>query len=87
MEEYITPLSDEVVCIQMLDFETSKSNSELPKSNSNIIVENYFFLENYITSEHDRGSPFFKCVILHVSTSLHCLLPSQFLYKANTYVE
>ena len=30
----------------MLDFETSKS-----KSNSNILVENYFFLDKYITSE------------------------------------
>ena len=50
MEEK-TPLSHEVVCFQMLDFETSKSNSEVSKSNSNILVENYFFLENYITSE------------------------------------
>ena len=33
----------------MLDFETSKSNSEVSKSNSN--VENYFFFENYVTSE------------------------------------
>ena len=36
----------------MLDFGTSKSNSEVSKSNSNILVENYFFLENYVTSEH-----------------------------------
>ena len=35
----------------MLEFVTSKSNSEVSKSNSNILVENYFFLENYITSE------------------------------------
>ena len=35
----------------MLDFETSKANSEVSKSNSNILVENYFFLKNYITSE------------------------------------
>ena len=47
MEEK-TPLSHEVVCFQMLDFETSKSNSEVSKSN---LVENYFFLENYVTSE------------------------------------
>ena len=47
MEEK-TPLSHKVVCFQMLDFETSKSNSEVSKSNS---VENYFFLENYVTSE------------------------------------
>ena len=31
----------------MLDFETSKSNSEVSKSKS---VVNYFFLENYVTS-------------------------------------
>ena len=50
MEEK-TPLSYEVVCFQMLDFETSKSHSEVSKSNSNILVEIYFFLENYNTSE------------------------------------
>ena len=37
-----TPLSHKV------DFETSKSNFEVSKSTS---VENYFFLENYVTSE------------------------------------
>ena len=46
-----TPLSHEVVCFQTLDFGTSKSNSEVSKSNSNIVVENYLFLENYVTSE------------------------------------
>ena len=41
-------LSHEVVCF----FEgTSKSNSEVSKSNSNILVENYFFLEHYVYSE------------------------------------
>ena len=40
-----------LVCFQILDFGTSKSNSEVLKSNSNILVENYFFLENYITLE------------------------------------
>ena len=35
----------------MLDFETSKSNSQVLKSSSNILVENYFFLENYVSSE------------------------------------
>ena len=35
----------------MLEFKTSKSNSEVLKSNSNILVENYFFLENYVSSE------------------------------------
>ena len=37
--------------LKLLDFGTSKSNSEISKSNSNILVENYFFLENYVTSE------------------------------------
>ena len=49
-----TPLSHEVVCFQRLDFGTSnmsKSNSEVSKSNSNILVERYFFLKNYVTSE------------------------------------
>ena len=32
----------------MVDFETSSSKSEVSKSN---FVENYFFLENYGTSE------------------------------------
>ena len=43
-----TPLSHEVVCFQMLDSETSKSSSEVSKSNSS---KNVFFLENYVTSE------------------------------------
>ena len=42
-----TPLSHIVVCFQMLDFETSNSNSKV----ENKFVENYFFLENYDTSE------------------------------------
>ena len=39
-----TPLSHEVVCFHMLDFETSNSKLEVSKSN-------YFFLKNYFTSE------------------------------------
>ena len=46
-----TLLSHEVVCFQMLEFETSKSNSEVSKSNSNILVRNNFFPENGVTSE------------------------------------
>ena len=42
--------SHKVVCFQMLDFGTSKSNSEVSKSNSKIVMENYFFLENYVTN-------------------------------------
>ena len=41
----------QVVCFEMLDFETSKSNPEVSKSNSNILVRNYFFLKNYATSK------------------------------------
>ena len=33
----------------MIDFGISKSNSEVSKSNSNILVKNYFFLKNYVT--------------------------------------
>ena len=50
MEEK-TSLSNEVVCFQMLDFGTSKSIFVVSKPNSNNLVENYFFLENCITSE------------------------------------
>ena len=49
MEEK-TPLSHDVVCFQVPDFGTSKSDSEVSKSNSNILVRNNFFLKNY-TSE------------------------------------
>ena len=59
----------QVVCFQMVDFETSKSNSEASKSSSNILVEKYFFLENGYTSE---GA-------VSISTAFHCLLPSKFL--------
>ena len=41
-----TPLSREVVCFQMLDFETSKSNSEVSKSNGKLCL-----LKNYVISE------------------------------------
>ena len=35
---------------QILDFGTLKSKFEVSESNSNILVENYFFLESYVTS-------------------------------------
>ena len=44
-------LVTKVVWFQMLDFKTSKSNSEVSKSNSNTLVEIVFFLDNYVTSE------------------------------------
>ena len=41
-------LSHKVMCFQMLDFETSKSNSKILKSNSWKITS---FSKNYVTSE------------------------------------
>ena len=43
-----TPLSHEVVCFQMLDFEASNSKSEVSKSNSWKIAS---FSKTYVTSE------------------------------------
>ena len=48
MEEK-TPLSHEVVCFQMLDFETSHSKSEVSILNSWKITSFYFL--SYVTSE------------------------------------
>ena len=46
MKEKTPLLLHEVVCFQMLDFDTSNS-----KIRGLEFVKNYFFLENYITSE------------------------------------
>ena len=67
MEEK-TPLSHEVVCFQMLDLGTSKSNSEVSNSNSNILVENNSFLKDLLL----QREPF-------LTTALLCLLPIKFL--------
>ena len=48
MNEKTTTLPHEVMWFQILDFETSNSNSEVSKSK---FVEYYFFLGNYFTSE------------------------------------
>ena len=73
-------MSHEVVCFQMLDFGTLKSNSEVCKSNSNILVENYFVLENYVTSEgavsHD--------VLYYQQLPVTCY---QVMFYANNYFE
>ena len=53
-------MSHEVVCFQMLEFETSNSKSEVSKSNN-------FFLENYITS----GKPFLKMFYNYQSTAFN----------------
>ena len=47
MKEKNTPLSHEVVCFHMLDFETSNSKSEVSKSNS---WKTTSLFENYVTS-------------------------------------
>ena len=43
-----TPSSHEVVCFLMLGLDASNSKLEVSKSNS---WENYFYLDNYATSE------------------------------------
>ena len=64
----------------MLDFGTSKSNSEVSKSNSNIVVENYFFLENYVTSE---GAVSYN-VLYYQKLSIACY---QVRFYANSFLE
>ena len=68
-----SPLSHEVVCFQMLDFETSKSKIwglEIK------CVKNYFFLENYVTSP-EGAVP--HIVLYHQQLSLHYSLPTMVL--------
>ena len=64
----------------MPDFETSKSNSEVSKSNSNILVENYFFLENYVTSEGAVS----RNVLYYQQLSIDC---NQVSFNAEHYFE
>ena len=75
MEEK-TPLSHEVVCFQMLDFGTSKSNLR----SQIILVENYFFLENYVTSEGAVSHN----VLYYQQLSIACY---QVSFYANNYFE
>ena len=51
------------------------------KLDSNILVENDFFLKNYITSE---GA--FSHDAVYLSTALHCLLPSKFVCLKSFWV-
>ena len=51
-----------------------QKKAEVSKSNSNILVENYFFL---VKLRNFKGSCFSLCFIL--STAHHCLLPSKLL--------
>ena len=66
-----TPLAHEVVCFQMLDFETSNSKSEVSKSND-------FFLENYVTSEGAVSHN-----VLYITAITHY----QVRFYANSYFE
>ena len=67
-----TPLSYEVVCFLMLDFETTSSKSEVSKSNTWKIAS---FSKTNV--RHFSGSRFTQCFIQ--STSPHYLLSSKFL--------
>ena len=51
-------LSHEILCVYMVDFDTSNSKSEVSKSNSWKI---YFFLENYDASERAVS----QCFLYH----------------------
>ena len=64
-----TPLSDEVVCFQMLYFETSKSNSEVSKQ-----IRGKLLLFRKL---RHLGGRFSQCFIL--STAPHYSLPSKVL--------
>ena len=65
----------------MLDFRNSKSNSEVLKSNPNILVENNFFLENlYVTSEGAVSHN----VLYYQQLSIACYPVS---FYANNYFE
>ena len=66
----------------MLDFETSKSNSEVSKSNSNISMRYYFFLKNhepFLTKFYTINSsplivnkkPFMLTIILSITDNVH----------------
>ena len=68
-----TPLSHNVVCFQMLDFETSKSKAE--------VMENYFFLEKYVTSE---GAVSHNVLHYYQQLSIACY---QERFYVNTYFE
>ena len=66
----------------MLDFfGTTKSNSEVSKSNWNILVENYIFLENYVTSERAVS----YIVLYYQNLSIACY--QEVSFYANNYFE
>ena len=72
------------MCFQLLDFGTSQSNSEVSKSNSKILVENYLFLTNYIyvTSE---GAVSNNVVYYHINLyQVSCCADIYFAYEQYT---
>ena len=66
-----------VFAVQMLDFDTSNSNSEVSKIK---FVENYFFLENYVTSEGAVSHNVLYCQQLSIACN-------KVSYYANKYFE
>ena len=78
MEEK-TPLSHEVVCFQILDIGTSKSYSEVLKSNPWKITS---FSKTMILQREPVLTMFYTCTI----NSSYYLLPSK-LFNANNYFE
>ena len=69
------PLSHEVVCFLMLDFDTSNSKSEVSKSNSRKIT-------SFSKTTYFRGNRFSQCLI--PPTSPHYSLPSN-VYASNNF--
>ena len=61
----------------MLDFGTSNFNSDVLQSNSNILVENYFFLKNYVTSEGAVSHN----VLYYQQLSIACYQVSLYVYN------
>ena len=67
----------------MLEFETSKSNSEVLKSNSKILVRNIFFLESDVTSEGAVSHN----VLYYQRLSTPLIAKKQVSFYANNYFE
>ena len=74
-----TPLSHEVVCFQMLDFETSKSNSEASKSN-------LWKITSFSKTMQLQSEPLLTMFYTILSTTPHYSLSTKKFY-ANNYSE
>ena len=73
------PLSHEVVCFHMADFETSNSKSEVSKSNS---LKNTSFPKNYVTLEGAVSNNVFYYQQLPITR-----YQVRFYYNNNNYFE